>query len=245
MFKTLPSLICIILVLSFNAAVYSFVTRLIFNKYARLKSALSSDVIDEFYTDVTSSKIFIGNLPFTSTTEDLLDLVAQCVDENIKVVNVQIARGKKSKAHRGFAFIDFEDHETAVFVADSLDGVLYEDRVLNCNVKSENNAPVMKKRKPIVENSIFLANLPSTFDEVIVGEMCEDILGGQMVRGITMPLDRITKKRRGIAIIEFYDSENAQRAVKEFDGLSVLDRLLFCEMMKEQRYLKKEEKKKE
>jgi RNA recognition motif-containing protein len=161
---------------------------------------------------------------------------------DVRIKSVTIATGKKSKAHRGFCFIDFHNAAEAIMVADSLDGAAYEDRVLNSNVKEvvQDRKKVKKERRDITK-SVFVANLDRSLTEFEVSDMCEDLLGEGVVKKIDMPIEKQTGRRRGIAYIEFFSEETVEKAIEEFTDLDVLGRLLICTEVKDPRLLKKEE----
>jgi nucleolin len=161
---------------------------------------------------------------------------------DVEIKGVTIAMGKKSKASRGFCFIDFNDPSDAATVADSLDGAAYEDRILNSNVKD--TVVDRKKVKPPkrdITKSVFVANLDRSLTEIEVFDMCDDLLGDGVVKKIDMPFEKETGRRRGIAIIEFHSQETVKKAIEELTDLDVLGRLLICTEVKDPRLLKKEQ----
>ena len=154
--------------------------------------------------EVIFNKIFIGNLPFTITDKDIQKLIDENVGEGL-VKNIQIAMGKKSKAPRGFCFVELIDEDAASTAASILNEVTYQDRLLNSNVKDDegqNSDPSVNRRKArVVANTVFITNLDTTLDQSEVLQMCNDIIGVDTVISLQMPLDIVTKRPRGMAFV--------------------------------------------
>lgn len=191
-----------------------------------------------------SNKVFIGNLPFTVTEDEIKKLVL-----NLKLkgmTNVSVPRGKKSKKGMGYVFVDFDSVETATSASKVLDGAAFEDRTLNSNVKDKASVEATKEKKEeptkkqrVMENSVYLANLEITLTEEEIITMCNDMLIGDnpnspknLVVSIEKPISKATGEARGFCYVEFVNPEIVQLAVKEFNNLEVLDKLLYCEPMK-------------
>eukprot|EP00042_Codosiga_hollandica_P026123 m.121642 g.121642 ORF g.121642 m.121642 type:complete len:314 (+) comp52099_c0_seq2:192-1133(+) len=69
--------------------------------------APTNEAIIEPEADGTRKKylVFVGNIPFTATAEDVRLHFARCA----KVKGVRLLTEKGAKQHRGFAFVEFED----------------------------------------------------------------------------------------------------------------------------------------
>ncbi len=65
-----------------------------------------------------SKKLYVGNLPFSSTEEDLRDLFGR--HGNVESVNVIMDR--ETGRPRGFAFVEMEDPSAASDAIRALDG---------------------------------------------------------------------------------------------------------------------------
>ena len=188
------------------------------------------------------TKVFIGNLPFTITIEDIRKLVEENVGEGlIKENGIEIAVGKKSKAPRGFVFVDCIDEEAALATADRLNEIMYHDRPLNSNVReietetssstatsNKNSKKLASKNSRVTANTVFLTNIDNSLDEREILNMCEDILGTDLVKSLQILRDKTTGKPRGVCYIEFKSNETTQRAIADFNGLEVLGRILVC-----------------
>eukprot|EP00597_Dinobryon_sp_UTEXLB2267_P000763 CAMPEP_0170073046 /NCGR_PEP_ID=MMETSP0019_2-20121128/10534_1 /TAXON_ID=98059 /ORGANISM="Dinobryon sp., Strain UTEXLB2267" /LENGTH=219 /DNA_ID=CAMNT_0010282325 /DNA_START=91 /DNA_END=750 /DNA_ORIENTATION=+ len=180
----------------------------------------------------TESKnlVFIGNLPFTITENDLLSLSESKVGKNL-VRSVLVPVGKKSKKGLGYAFLDYKNREAANKAVEAFDGLMYNERPLNSNFKDESEISSKKKTR-IEKNTIFLSNLDLSLTEEELINMCNDILGEGLVVSIEIPVDKFTRNPRGFAFIEFVNVETVNKAIAELNNLEVLERLLSCAEMK-------------
>lgn len=174
--------------------------------------------------------VFIGNLPFSIQEDDLKNLSDDLIGLNI-IRSILIPRGKKSNRGLGYAFIDYTSPDAAEKAVQIFDGLIYDERPLNSNIKDENEIS-QKKKSRIESNSIYLNNLDVTLTEEELINMCDDILGPGKVVSVERPVDKATGIRRRFAFIEFVDRATVDRAITEFNNLEVLDRLLSCSEMK-------------
>jgi RNA recognition motif-containing protein len=82
------------------------------------------------------STIYIGNMPYTATDEELRRLV-----EPRKVVRITIPTDKETQRPRGFGFIEFANDEDAESAVEALDGTNFGGRAIKVNIakpQSEN-----------------------------------------------------------------------------------------------------------
>lgn len=92
----------------------------------------------------TTPKVFVGNLPFAATSEDLMTFFS---DKGVNVIAANIiTRGTRSL---GYGFIDFATEEDAQACVTKVNKAEYEGRELNLEVAKpqDPNAP-KKARKP-------------------------------------------------------------------------------------------------
>lgn len=72
-----------------------------------------------------------------------------------------------------------------------------------------------------MNNKIFVGNLPFKLTEAELEEMFSR--SGTVV-SVAMPVDRETGRKRGFAFVEMETQEQAEAAVKEFNGQSIAGR---------------------
>jgi RNA recognition motif-containing protein len=75
-----------------------------------------------------TKKIYVGNLPFSSTEEDVRDLFGQYGE----VKEVNIITDRETGRSRGFGFVTMEA-EAAKSAMETLDGNMFEGRNLKVN----------------------------------------------------------------------------------------------------------------
>jgi RNA recognition motif-containing protein len=72
--------------------------------------------------------IYVGNLPWTVTNEDL----GQAVGQHAEVISARVATDRETGRSRGFGFVEVPD-EQAQAVIDGLNGADWEGRALTVN----------------------------------------------------------------------------------------------------------------
>lgn len=72
---------------------------------------------------MASGKLFVGNLPWSTTEDALKEHFSQCGD----VYGVKIIKDQESGRSRGFGFVEMTGHEEAIA---QLDGKVFEGRPL-------------------------------------------------------------------------------------------------------------------
>ena len=110
---------------------------------------------------------------------------------------------------------------------DEVDGMIFEDRMLNGNIKDSTTPPSqasMDKKMFVLDRSVYLNNLDYSLNEEEIYNMCEDILGYDLVDRIKIAYDKRTGRPRGFGHVEFKDPDTVERALAELNGLEVLDR---------------------
>lgn len=75
---------------------------------------------------MSSSKLFVGNIPFTATSESLESYFSQAGD----VIEVALMHDKMTGKSRGFGFVTMSDEAGAAKAIESLNGVDFEGRNL-------------------------------------------------------------------------------------------------------------------
>ena len=76
-----------------------------------------------------ASKLFVGNLPFTVTENDLQDYFAQAGS----VIAVNIMQDRATGRSRGFAFVEMGNAQEADRAIAGLNGADFQGRALNVN----------------------------------------------------------------------------------------------------------------
>lgn len=71
-------------------------------------------------------KLYIGNLPFTVTNQQLQEMFSEIGT----VKSVKIITDRDTGRARGFAFVEMENHQEAINAINTLNGREYDGRVL-------------------------------------------------------------------------------------------------------------------
>lgn len=189
-----------------------------------------------------NAKVYVGNLPFDVEEIYLLDAMEQNDIDMTKVLTpISIPRGK-SKTGQGIAFIEVTDPTTANAIIDVFNGLDFFGRVLKSSIYTPsgeqkaftgvNQRNSNKKWSGVLKHSVYLGNIDYNFDNTMLSEMVEDLVGPGTLVQISRPTDIRTKQPREFAYIELKDEKCAATAIEQMNGLQVLDRMLKCEVMK-------------
>lgn len=81
---------------------------------------------------MSQNKIYIGNLPYRATEDELSGFFAACGD----VLEVRIVTDRDSGRSKGFGFVSFSSRE-AVDAALGLDGKEFQGRMLKISMAKE------------------------------------------------------------------------------------------------------------
>lgn len=79
-----------------------------------------------------SKKLFVGNLPFTTTEEEVRNLL----EEYGEVTDIAFIRDRETKRFRGFCFVEMDDDGARAAIT-SLNGQEYNGRPLKVNEAQE------------------------------------------------------------------------------------------------------------
>ncbi|MCK5287495.1 MAG: RNA-binding protein [Candidatus Omnitrophica bacterium] len=94
-------------------------------------------------------KIYIGNLPYTLTEEDVKNLIEE---KGINVLEVKLISDKNTGRAKGFGFAEFETKELAQQAVDILNDLEVSGRQLKVN-KAKKMAPRSDNRRSSFGNN--------------------------------------------------------------------------------------------
>ena len=89
----------------------------------------SDPVVVDFARILVTKKLYVGNLPFSTTDEQLRDMFEQ----HGRTSSVNVIVDRETGRSRGFAFVEFETAEGAQAAREALDGKDIEGRPLRVN----------------------------------------------------------------------------------------------------------------
>lgn len=163
-----------------------------------------------------TKKIYVGNIPFSVTKDELKDLYS----EYGEVVDVYIPPNPETGEGRGFAFVTMKE-EDFLKAIEGTNGVEFGGRTLVVNepLPPGKKAPTRGKSngtKLYVGNLSFYTVVQTLYD--IFGEFGE-------VLDCYLPEDSATGSSRGFGFVTMAP-EDAARAIKEIDGCEVDGRVI-------------------
>ncbi len=98
-----------------------------------------------------TSKLYVGNLPFSTTAQELQDLFAQAGD----VAGVDLIFDKFSGRSRGFAFVSMSTPEDAANVMEKFNGFSIDGRSLTVNEARAKEERPPRGFEPVGERRAF------------------------------------------------------------------------------------------
>ncbi len=87
-------------------------------------------LIGEVQRIMSSSKLYVGNLPFRATEDELRDLFSA----HGEVLNATIVMDRDTGRPRGFGFVEMSNADEAQTAIQNLDGKDFQGRSLKVNV---------------------------------------------------------------------------------------------------------------
>lgn len=145
-------------------------------------------------------QVFIGNMPFTVTEEDLKSLVSEKLGGAEKFASLKIAKDRTTSKSRGFGYVNFQSQQDAEEAVAKLSGLAIDGREfkVDLSVPREQRPPrtdaPRRERAPLIpaDQSVFIGNLDFSVTDVEILSMCNDILGEGNVAKVRLATDRDT-----------------------------------------------------
>lgn len=161
------------------------------------------------------TKLFVGNLPFSTTAADLRKLFEECGK-----FSVEILQDKRTKKSRGIAFVTFDEEEKAE-TALKMNGILFEGRVLKIR-KYEKKTMRQKseiRQKRLGNKICFGYPLNQQIYVGNIGNLGEVEIGGIFlpfgeIAQVDIMRDRRTGYSRGFGFVIFHDPIAATAALE-------------------------------
>jgi len=162
-------------------------------------------------------KIYVGNLPFETTREELFEFYSGFVN----TVEVYIPRNADTGTGRGFAFVTVKEEEVESAI-EQTNGLEYNGRPLVVNVPLP--AGQRKERRPSLSErtKLYVGNLDFSTDVEILSEVFGEF--GE-VMDCYMPEDPVRGGSRGFGFVTMA-REEALEAVNELDGCELDGRFI-------------------
>jgi len=157
--------------------------------------------------------LFIGNLPFTSTKEELEEFLAEC-----DVSEVRLVKDSNDGRFKGYAYADFNSEE-GFDKALEYNGEDFNGRSIKIDRTSNSQAAAGGGATGEKSKTVFVGNLSWNTDDESLTNLFSECGSISSIRIIT---DKDTGQSKGFAYVEFEDIDAAEVAVSyhgtELDG---------------------------
>ncbi|EER98001.1 RNA-binding protein CP33, chloroplastic [Sorghum bicolor] len=170
-------------------------------------------------------RLFVGNLPYTYTSEEL----AQVFAEAGRVDDAQIIYDKVTNRSRGFAFVTMATAEEAAKAIQMFDGALLGGRTARVNYPEvprggeRRTVTMAGRRRDDGTYKIYAGNLGWGVRADTLRNVFEGRAGLLDARVI---FERETGRSRGFGFVSFRTAEDAQAALEALDGVELEGRPL-------------------
>lgn len=159
----------------------------------------SSQLRSTAVSESAPPQVFIGNMPFSVTEDDLKNLVAEKLGGSDKFASLKIAKDRETKKSRGFGYVNFESQKDAEEAVSKLMGLSIEGREVKVDLSvpkeqrpPRTDAPRAPRATIPADQSVFIGNLDFSVTDSEILAMCNDILGEDVVTKVRLAIDRDT-----------------------------------------------------
>lgn len=161
--------------------------------------------------------IYVGNLPFSSSVQEVRDLFAEHVD--VRYVN--LPKNQETGKIKGFAFVDVGTDEEVPKAVSALDGIELEGRPLRISRSLPKSKIRSTKKTFDGSKKLYIGNIPFTSTDDDLREYFSEF--GE-VTDIFLPVNKYGEPR-GFAFISVKE-EDADGVIEATDGMEFMGRTL-------------------
>jgi nucleolin len=160
-----------------------------------------------------SQKLFIRNLSWSTTENDLYDLFSQAGT----VVSVSIPVRREDGKPRGFAFVEMASKEEAQKIINQFNGMLLHDRDLVVSYQDEDNRGRHNTQggQAAKNAKLFIRNVANAVTETDLQKLFQQV--GTVI-SVKIPVDRETGLQKGFAFIEMATAEEAEQCLNQLNN---------------------------
>ncbi|TGZ80044.1 hypothetical protein EX30DRAFT_68019 [Ascodesmis nigricans] len=163
-----------------------------------------------------SKVVYVGNLRYECTEEDLIDRFKQYGE----VVASKIVRHPDDGRSRGWGYVEFKSLDDSASAIENMNNAPFMGRRLSVQFVQRTNLRLAGNEP---SNVLFLGNLPFQLTDDDLNELFKNIRGCVDVR---VAMDRRTGQPRGFAHADFRDVESAVKAKTQLEGTQVYGRYI-------------------
>lgn len=174
--------------------------------------------------EVEKSKIvFVKNLNFSSTEEDLRSLIDSKKLKGVKNVKIVRSNGKS----QGFGFVEFETEEQSEEMIKTLQNTLLDKHVLKLSISKKKTKEEEKGEKKEVQKStkLILKNIAFQATKQELKELLSNLLSFKSLR---FP-KKIDNTPKGYAFLEMKSIEDSEQAIETIKNLHFYGRKIVAE----------------
>ncbi|KAL3897489.1 MAG: hypothetical protein SGCHY_003380 [Lobulomycetales sp.] len=176
-----------------------------------------------------SDTLFIGNLAWSLTEDDVKEKFEAWMDTPDCVNSVRIITDRVTKKRKGYGYIQFVSPELAAKALKQCSGKTLADREIRLDLSTpkapDSDANVHRKTprveppKSSVSDTLFIANLPlEKSEEELRGEMEELFSEHGSIVKVRLPCDRDSGKLKGFGYVQFSSLEESKAACTAING---------------------------
>ena len=154
-----------------------------------------------------SKKLYVGNLPFEFDDNQLKELFSQAGE----IESAEVVRDKATDRSKGFGFVIMSSAEEAEKAVNDLNGHEVDGRSLT-----------VSEARP-VSPKLYIGNLPYSVDDSYLTNLFGQ--AGQVVSASVIK-DKLSNNSKGFGFVEMSSSEEAEKAIEQFNGYEVEGRAL-------------------
>ncbi|XP_015127616.1 cleavage stimulation factor subunit 2 [Diachasma alloeum] len=104
---------------------------------------MSYSSADQSSVDKSMRSVFVGNIPYRATEENLRDIFGDVG----QIMSLKLVYDRETGRPRGFGFIEYKDQQTALKAIQNLNGFEIGGRVLRVdNASTQKSRPDMRSR---------------------------------------------------------------------------------------------------
>lgn len=189
-----------------------------------LSNEPQADVEESMEVDGPTVSVFVKNLNFSTTTEQLNNLFKTLPGFAVALVKTKPDPKKEgSTLSMGFGFVEFRSKEDADKAIAVMDGHVLDGHKLQLKLSNRTSGSTSKKAKSTNKSSkIIIKNLPfeATRKDII------ELFGSfGKVKSARVP-KKFNKSARGFAFVEFSLLKEAENAMNQLEGVHLLGRRL-------------------
>lgn len=191
---------------------------------------------------IEKKTVFVGNLPFEMTAEDIVELVEGKGVTKDDIVSQRVALDRRTGRSRGFGYLEFADEQKAADVVELLnrEDTFVADRKVKFDIDISKDGPRKGRRtgRTHSEFSLFIGNLDyglnqDNIQEFIMSEMkfAAESAGEEMPETeIRVRLKTDFGRSKGYGHIDFADEETRDKALKALQFKELAGRQLSVDL---------------